>query len=263
MRTASKVSARRVENSDPPESEILIDGRPTGTVVSGAVLEAAVEAGELILVFMTDDEPFEEFLSIHLLDGAGHLLDTAQLGAAYSTGTFSDLRLEAPRRTRFRFFGDTDWTVDILPQRALRLPWPAEAPGVWRRFGFRRHFIVGGKPRPGEQQSSAQSIAQRGLPLLLFALLGIATGMAFGALSIVFVPDCGEDCVNERLGPTLQWAVLWMVTFPLVAYLATRSPSARPVRRYWLIAGGLCLATLLPALAYYAGPLAWHRFGLT
>lgn len=150
MRIAGEISARRIggDGNVPPTSEILVDGRPSGCVVSGAILEAAVEAGEHRLLFLTDDTPFEEMLSIHLLDARWHRLDSAVLGAAYCTGSFEALRLAPPDKVRFRFIGDTDWTIEILPQRGFRLPFVPDATGVSRRFGFSRHFIVRGKPRP-------------------------------------------------------------------------------------------------------------------
>lgn len=151
MRIANEISARRIvgdQENMPPTSEILIDGRPTGCVVSGAILEAAVEAGDFRLLFMTDDLPYEDALSIHLVDTRWHLLDSALLGAAYSTGSFKGLQLAPPHKVRFRFIGDTDWTVEILPQPGYRLPYLGEPTGVSRKFGFSRHFVVRGRPKP-------------------------------------------------------------------------------------------------------------------
>ena len=87
-------------------------------------------------------------LSIHLLDGRLDLLDSATLGAPYSTGSFSDLDIEASSTVRFRFIGDTTWSVEVLPHPVFRLPFVPDAPGVRRRAGFARHFIVRGNPQP-------------------------------------------------------------------------------------------------------------------
>jgi hypothetical protein len=97
---------------------------------------------------MTDDVPFEETLSIHLLDERLDLLDSAFLGAPYSTGSFSDLDIAGSSTVQFRFIGDTTWSVEVLPRPVLRMPFVPDAPGVKRRFGFARHFVVRGKPRP-------------------------------------------------------------------------------------------------------------------
>lgn len=148
MRIASEISVRRLGHDDdvPPTAEVLVDGKPSGCVVQGAILEGAVFADGRFLLFLIDDVPYEEALSIHLLDDRLHLLDSATLGAAYSTGSFGGLELRPPRTARFRFIGETDWSVEILPRPAFRLPLLPEAAGVSRGFGFSRHFIVRGKP---------------------------------------------------------------------------------------------------------------------
>lgn len=151
MRIAGEVSARRIGSdagAAPPTSEILLDGAPTGAIVSGALLEAAVHADGRWLLFMTDDSPFEEMLSIHLLDDSWRLLDSAVLGGAYSTGSFSALRLVPPGTAHFHFIGDADWSVEILPRAGFRVPFLADASGVSRKLGFSRHFVVRGKPSP-------------------------------------------------------------------------------------------------------------------
>lgn len=103
LRIAGEISARRIGGDEnvPPTSEILVDGRPSGRVVSGAKLEAAVEAGEHRLLFLTDDTPFEEMLSIHLLDARWHRLDSAVLGAP--TARAASKRCSWHRRTRCAF----------------------------------------------------------------------------------------------------------------------------------------------------------------
>ncbi|MGB7991851.1 MAG: hypothetical protein WCF44_20805 [Candidatus Methylophosphatis roskildensis] len=68
MRIADDVTTRLIEGqaeSEPPQSAVVIGGSPSGTVVPGAVLEAAVRADGCWLLFMTDGTPFEEMLSIH------------------------------------------------------------------------------------------------------------------------------------------------------------------------------------------------------
>ena len=148
MRAAHEVSIRRCQGPDDkaPTSQLLIDGVPIGRPVAGAVLEAAIACGDLLLLFMTDDTPFEESLSIHLLDRQGRLLDSARLGWPYTTGSFTALRLVNATTVCFRFFGDTDWTLQILPRPSLRIPFFPDAPGVTRSLGFKRWFAIQGKP---------------------------------------------------------------------------------------------------------------------
>jgi hypothetical protein len=150
MIAAPEVSVRRLPAApdEAPRAEVLITGRPTGWRIAGAVLEAAVRCDEKLLLFLTDDVPHEDCLSIHLLDANGNMLDSARLGSAYTTGTFDALLLEPPDHARFRFFGGIEWTLRVLPKPGWRLPLVRDAPGVHRAWGLRRHFVVRGKPRP-------------------------------------------------------------------------------------------------------------------
>ena len=126
----------------PPKSEILLNGKPTGETLAGAVLEAALEWQGRYLVFTTDDIPDEEMLGIHYLDKRLGRVDECTLGGMYSTGTFKALQLIEPNRVAFRFIGGLAWTVELLDQPGFRLPWFSEPRGVHRSFGFTRHFKV-------------------------------------------------------------------------------------------------------------------------
>lgn len=130
-----------------PACQILRGAEPTGAVVAGAVLEAACEWQGFILLLTTDGVPAEEFLHIHLLGPGLQRIDSAMLGAMYSTGSFSLLPSPEPDTLRFRFIGDTDWSVQILPEPRFRLPLWSEPTGVSRPLGFSQHFVVRGKPR--------------------------------------------------------------------------------------------------------------------
>ena len=151
MRTADELTIKRVappDERDVPKSEISIEGKPTGKFVPGAFLEAAVQYDDFYLLFMTDDIPYEEALRILFLDKTLKILDSALLGGPYSTGWFSALSLEEPNTIRFRFIGDTTWSIELLSRPRFRIPFLAEPPGVHRPFGFFRHFLVRGNPRP-------------------------------------------------------------------------------------------------------------------
>lgn len=139
---------RQASDADAPSSDLAIAGRTAAQPVAGVVLEAAFECAGRTLLFLTDDIPFEESLRIHLLDADLHLLDSATLGSMYSTGRFELLGLQQPRTVKFRFFGDTDWAVELLDAPASRMPFFGDPRGVQRPFGFVRHFKVHGDPQP-------------------------------------------------------------------------------------------------------------------
>lgn len=149
--SSAELSVTRVAglaDDAPPLCEIIRNGQATGHKVEGAVLESAARWRSFYLLFTTDDTPFEELLHIHLLDAELRLLDSATLGGIYSTGAFSLLESADPDTLRFRFIGDTDWSVQVLAEPGFRAPLLSEPAGVSRPWGFSRHFIVRGQPQP-------------------------------------------------------------------------------------------------------------------
>lgn len=150
MRLADEVSIRPLAaaGDDPaPSSRVLLHGRDSATIISGCVLEAAVEAEGRYLLFVTNDCPYEELLHLHLLDAAGRALDSAALGMPYATGAFGNLRLLPPDRIGFDFFDEKDWEVELLPAPRLRLPLLSEPLGVWRARPLRCHFVLRARDR--------------------------------------------------------------------------------------------------------------------
>lgn len=120
-------------------SRIIANGRDTGQVVDGVILEAAVQWRNCMLLFLTDDTPFEEFLRIYLFDPRWDLLDRAAIGAMYNGGIFSSLELAPPDAVRFKFYSGTVWELALFDTAAFSLP--SFAPrNVFRPFGFRKHF---------------------------------------------------------------------------------------------------------------------------
>jgi hypothetical protein len=126
----------------------LLGGVPTATVVPGAILECAVQWDRHYLVFATDDVPQEDTLHICLLDARLRLLDHAKLGAMYSTGHFHDLRIAAENTVRFRFIGETDWTLVLFGHPVFHLPLLMDPRGVSRPLRLSTHMRLYGKPRP-------------------------------------------------------------------------------------------------------------------
>ena len=141
LRTITPTTSEQV-----PSSELMISGKPTGKVLDGAVLEAALAWGDLPLLFMTDDVPYEEGLRIVLLDRDFNTLDSALIGAMYTTGVFSDLDLTEADTVRFRFFGGLVYTLTLLPQASFALPFFSDPSAVWRPFKWTRRFRIDVRP---------------------------------------------------------------------------------------------------------------------
>ncbi|MES2115095.1 MAG: hypothetical protein V4578_08095 [Pseudomonadota bacterium] len=129
-------------------SELLLDGKPTGLIVTGAVLEAALEWKGCRIAFLTDDIPFEEMLRIYMFDANMTLVDAAVLGAMYSTGVFDELSLQPPDALTFRFFGDTVWRMVLIAEQEFALPLLSDPSGVSRKIKLFKHFLIEGTPQP-------------------------------------------------------------------------------------------------------------------
>lgn len=141
-----QVTLKPGDNARKPRSIISIAGK--STPVDGALLEAVVQLDASsgipgYVLFLTDDVPYEDALSISLTDADLTILDSARLSGIYTTGTFADLVLHPPSRLTFRFFDECVWSLNLLKKPSMRLPFASDPAGVHRALGFQRRFIVG------------------------------------------------------------------------------------------------------------------------
>ena len=99
---------------------------------------------ERAALFLHDlyDVPFEEALTICLLDPRDRLVERVTLGGPYTTGHLHDLRIEGPDRLLFRFFGGAPYRLVIAPRPRWRVPILSDPPGA-RRLLFRRRLLLG------------------------------------------------------------------------------------------------------------------------
>lgn len=149
MREALHLSVRPlpVDKGAAPLSDLLYNNEPVGLSVSGAVLEAAYEGDGFYLLFMTDDVPHEEGLTIHLVSPDFKDVETAALVGLYSSGTFRDAVVMGPRQIGFSFFGGAPVMLEVLEGPEFRVPLVPECPGAFRPFGFTRRFRMREMPR--------------------------------------------------------------------------------------------------------------------
>lgn len=150
MRIAPEISIKHFAGrpeGEIPKSEVFHNDHPTGKIVTGAWLEAAIKCGTQYLLLTTNDCAFSETLSIQLLDANFEQLDFAYLWTWLSDGCFSSLHIEEPDKVCFEFSGEYEWTVKILPRQSLRIPLVSEPLGVTRPFGFSRHFVIRRAPK--------------------------------------------------------------------------------------------------------------------
>jgi hypothetical protein len=136
-----------------PMSEILVAGVGTKKFVTGAVFEAALRWNDYVLLFLTDDVPFEETLNIYLLDKDLNVIDLARMYYMYATGIFSDLDLSEPDTVRFRFFEGMVWRLRLFTEKAFALPFFSDPTGVHKPLRFFRMFQLDDSPLPQISQT--------------------------------------------------------------------------------------------------------------
>ena len=132
-----------------PKSEILFEESNTGIFIEGVILEAAFKSSDKFLLFVTDDIPQEDSLSIYLLSDTFLMLDQARLGGIYTTGSFKVIDYNGSV-IYFRFFNEAKWQLTLLDKPTLRLPIFSEPAGVSRKLGLTRHFKLESKPFSSE-----------------------------------------------------------------------------------------------------------------
>jgi hypothetical protein len=106
---------------DRSAGRLVFDGRPVGTVVRGACLDAqfALDSGYLLMT--TEDIPYEEMLWISLLGSDFDLRDVLELGAPYAPGILRGVQVIADDGLEFSFFGNDRWRLTISDVRMPRL----------------------------------------------------------------------------------------------------------------------------------------------
>jgi hypothetical protein len=128
------------------QSDVVLNGKSTGIIVPGQVLEAAVQVnGQRFILFLTDDIIFKESLTIVLIDVHNGLKEIVHLGNEYSTGSFLDLQV-TDNSVNFRFIGDNIWTLKVSDSPRLRLPFVSDPKGVKREPGLKKYITISSTP---------------------------------------------------------------------------------------------------------------------
>ena len=139
MRPSHSFALKPVSDSEtePPRSELFSDGRTTGLIVPGVILEAQFTCGEWHLLFTTENIPFEEALHIVLLDQRFRRLDDVELSHPLAAGALTDLQsTDDEPSARFSFFGGDQWELIVLrtPRRLSRSEAPVGVKAALRRL---------------------------------------------------------------------------------------------------------------------------------
>lgn len=122
------------------ESHVIIKGDLQAPCLKGAILEACFSVADKYLVVLSDGCAFEDGLNIYLLSVNLEVLDTATMGWPYATGIFKLISYDN-NIMLFEFF-DGVWSIEVFHKSKFVLPLISEPQGVWRSFGFKRHFKI-------------------------------------------------------------------------------------------------------------------------
>lgn len=146
VNSISLVMVREATDVSQAQSDVVLNGRSTGIIVPGQVLEAAIQVNEQrFILFLTDDIIFEESLTIALIDVHDGLKEIVHLGNEYSTGTFADLQV-TDDSVDFRFIGDYIWILKVSDSPRLRLPFVSDPKGVKRTSGLKKYITITAAP---------------------------------------------------------------------------------------------------------------------
>lgn len=134
--------------------EVLIADKDIGITVPVHVLEAAVQVDDRrMLLFLTNDTPYEEMLKIALIYLNGGIKEILTLGGAYLTGTFSNLQIQ-PDAVEFSFMGDITWRVEIPATPFVKIPFTGDPRGVSRPLALKHYLKISASPAPARIDGS-------------------------------------------------------------------------------------------------------------
>lgn len=123
-------------------SEVMIDNKATGITIKGQVLEASVKVdNDKYILFTTDDVIFEEFLTITLISLRQGIVESLQVGNAYSSGSFGALSVNH-KTIEFNFIGGSAWTIKVNGSPKLRIPFFSDPRGVRRSSGLKAYMTI-------------------------------------------------------------------------------------------------------------------------
>jgi hypothetical protein len=144
MRDVRRYSLAEVD-SGRGTSRLVRDGNALDFTVEGVLLEAQLELEDgSCLVWLTQDCPFEEQLSIYLVGREGQLVDSVSAWAPYTSGLLS-IRAVGSDWVEFAFFGDGPYRLQVEPHARFR-GWLPLGWGYHRWLA--RHRITVNKLRP-------------------------------------------------------------------------------------------------------------------
>jgi hypothetical protein len=125
------------------------DGRVLDVEVEGIILEAQFELeGGCVLIWLTDDSPYDEGLHVYLLDQNDTISDALEAGADFAPGILK-IANSGDDWVEFEFFSnDSIYRLEVAKEASLRLLLPAG--WKYKKF-FSLHRLQVQEMRKGER----------------------------------------------------------------------------------------------------------------
>ncbi len=123
MQTIHRYSVKKSASSK--HSALFQDGKPLNLKIEGEVLEGQFETKEgNILIWLTDDSPFEEGLHVYLIDKHHNIIDSLEAGSIFSTGILKFIKT-TPNSINFTFFlNESSYELIIEGKSTFRILLP-------------------------------------------------------------------------------------------------------------------------------------------
>jgi hypothetical protein len=90
---------------------------------------------------------FEEFLTVTLISLSQGIVESLQVGNAYSSGSFEALFVNH-EIIEFNFIGGSVWTIKVNDSPKLRIPFFSDPRGVKRSSGLKAYLKIDANPSP-------------------------------------------------------------------------------------------------------------------
>lgn len=146
VQSISLILTRDATELTQAQCDVVLNGKSTGILVPGHVLEAAVQVNnQRYILFLTDDVIFEESLTIALIDIRDGVKEIIRLGNAYSRGIFEDLLLTADS-IHFRFSSGRLWMIKTSDEPRLTSPFDSVPKNVKRGIGLKKYMTLSTSP---------------------------------------------------------------------------------------------------------------------
>lgn len=147
MRIFNDITAQVItDNEKNQKLFILLNNKPLNIIVDGCFLNAVVEVDiNKFILFVTSDCPFEETLSVYLIDTMNALvLDSLWMGLMYETDIFLGVKIENDNII-FKFISNKLWCLTYLKHGFFSISYFLEElrnPIVHRKLSIKYHLKI-------------------------------------------------------------------------------------------------------------------------